>query len=146
MSLSKNVKKRVLVLGSGGREHALVWKISQSQKVEKIFCIPGNAGISNIAECVKMDLKDFSKLASFVKENNIDLTVVGPEAPLSSGISDYFESKGLRIFGPNKKAAKLEASKVFTKKFMQKYGIPTADFQVFSKYDNAIKYIDKVKT
>ncbi|MBU0951988.1 MAG: phosphoribosylamine--glycine ligase [Elusimicrobia bacterium] len=149
MASSKNVKKRVLVLGSGGREHALVWKISQSPKVEKIFCIPGNAGIAGIAECPpagSIDLKDFKKLALFVKENNIDLTVVGSEAPLSAGISDFFQSEGLRVFGPNKKAAQLESSKVFSKKFMQKCGIPTADFQVFNKYDNAIKYIDKIKS
>src|SRR3989339_627719 len=142
---SKSKKRiRVLVLGSGGREHALVWKISQSPQVEKVFCIPGNAGIAEIAQCADVPLDDFEKIVSFVKENDITLTVVGPESALSAGIADYFQAKGLRVFGPSKKGARLECSKIFAKKFMKKHSIPTADFEVFDKHESAIAYIDKV--
>ncbi|OGS22701.1 MAG: phosphoribosylamine--glycine ligase [Elusimicrobia bacterium RIFOXYA2_FULL_39_19] len=135
---------KVLVIGSGGREHALVWKISKSPRVEKIFCVPGNAGMAELAACDNISIADFSALVKYVKTNQIDITVVGPEVPLGQGIVNFFESKGLKIFGPNKKAANLECSKVFSKVFMKKHGIPTAEFQVFKNYSAAIKYIDKV--
>ena len=111
---------KILVVGSGGREHALVWKIQQSNKVEKVFCAPGNAGISKLAECVDIDATDVSKLVEFALAEGIDLTVVGPESSLVAGIVDEFEANNLRIFGPNKKAAILEGSKVFTKEFLKK--------------------------
>lgn len=133
---------KVLVIGSGGREHALVWKIKQSAKVEKIFCAPGNAGISFIAECIPIKVDDFKGLSEFVQKEKIDLTVVGPEVPLAGGIVDYFEAKNLKIFGPNKKAAQLEASKVFAKNIMQKYKIPTAAYKSFTDYSQALKFID----
>ncbi|MCX5781496.1 MAG: phosphoribosylamine--glycine ligase [Elusimicrobia bacterium] len=135
-------KKRVLVIGSGGREHALVWKIAQSPKVEKVFCAPGNPGIQSLAECVLLKIDDFACLEKFVKDNKIDLTVVGPEAPLASGIVDYFNEKGLKIFGPNRTAAKFESSKAFAKNFMRKYGIPTASFNNFKNYENALNFIN----
>jgi len=137
---------KVLVIGGGGREHALVWKISKSPKVSKIFCAPGNAGISRIAECVSIRADDVQGLLSFVKHNKIDVTVVGPEAPLVLGISDAFRSEGLKIFGPSKAASKLEGSKAFSKNIMLKYNIPTAEAGVFTDYDNAIEYIRKKGT
>ena len=117
---------RVLVIGSGGREHTIVWKLAQSERVSKIYCIPGNGGISQIAECVSLDPLNFPEVAEFAKKENVDLTVVGPEIPLVAGIVDFFRAKGLRIFGPNMRAAKIEGSKVFAKNFMKKYNIPTA--------------------
>lgn len=135
---------KILVVGSGGREHALVWKIQQSKKVQKIYCAPGNAGISKHAECVDISATDVEKLLQFAKAEGIDLTVVGPESSLVEGIVDAFEAEGLRIFGPNKDAAILEGSKVFTKEFLQKYDIPTAEFKVFKDKKKAKKYIDSV--
>lgn len=132
---------KILVVGAGGREHALVWKIKQSEKAEKIYCAPGNAGIRKMAECVDISVTDVKKLLKFAKKEKIDLTVVGPEASLVAGIVDLFEKNGLRIFGPTKKAAALEGSKVFSKEFLQKYDIPTADFKVFKDSDKAKKYI-----
>ena len=134
---------KVLVVGSGGREHALVWKIKQSSKVEKVYCAPGNAGIKKLAECIDISATEVKKLADFAVKQNIDLTVVGPEASLVEGIVDLFEKKGLRIFGPTKKAAILEGSKVYTKEFLEKYDIPTAQFKVFKDAKKAKKYIDK---
>ena len=134
---------KVLVIGSGGREHSLVWKINQSSKVEKIFCAPGNAGIRKLAECVDISATDIDALLDFAKKEGIDLTVVGPESSLVEGIVDLFEVNGLRIFGPNKKAAILEGSKVFTKEFLEKYNIPSAFFKVFKDKKKAKKYIDK---
>ena len=134
---------KVLVIGSGGREHSLVWKINQSKKVSKIYCAPGNAGIKKLAECIEIGATDIKKLVSFAKSESIDLTIVGPEASLVEGVVDAFENAGLRIFGPNKKAAILEGSKVFTKEFLKKYDIPTADFKVFKEPKKAKKYIDK---
>lgn len=134
---------KVLVVGSGGREHSLVWKINQSKKVDKIYCAPGNAGIRKLAECVDISATDVKKLVDFAVKQEIDLTVVGPEASLVEGIVDLFEKKGLRIFGPTKKAAILEGSKVFTKEFLKKYDIPSAAFKVFKDPDKAKKYIDK---
>ncbi len=134
---------KVLVVGSGGREHSLVWKIKQSRKVEKVYCAPGNAGIKKLAECIDIAATDVKSLADFAVSEKIDLTVVGPEASLVEGVVDLFEKKGLRIFGPTKKAAILEGSKVFTKEFLAKYDIPTAQFKVFKDAKKAKKYIDK---
>ena len=134
---------KILVIGSGGREHALAWKISQSKRVEKIFCAPANAGISEIAESVPIKAVDINKLLEFAKKEAVDLTVVGPEAPLALGIVDEFQKNGLKIFGPQRFAAKLEASKVFSKQVMAKYGVPTAEFKVFSDADQAKEYVAK---
>ncbi|MDD4909750.1 MAG: phosphoribosylamine--glycine ligase [Candidatus Omnitrophica bacterium] len=135
---------KILVIGSGGREHALVWKIAQSKLVSKIFCAPGNGGISQQAECVDIKADDIAKLLDFARREKIDLTVVGPEAPLAAGIVDEFTNYKLRIFGPQKMAARLEASKVFAKELMAKYKVPTADFDIFEDADAARKYIDKI--
>lgn len=134
---------KVLVVGSGGREHALVWKISQSARVIKIYCAPGNAGIKKMAECVHIAATDIDGLLHFAIKEKIDLTIVGPESSLAAGIVDRFEEEGLRIFGPRKSAAILEGSKVFAKEFMEKYGIPTASFKVFDDLKKARKYIDQ---
>ena len=133
---------KILVVGSGGREHAIVWKIAQSKKVEKIYCAPGNAGISELAECVDIKAMDFKALADFAEEKKIDLTVVGPDDPLVAGIVDVFEERGLRVFGPRKNAAILEGSKAFSKELMKKYNIPTAAYEVFDKPEDAIKYLE----
>ena len=128
---------KVLVVGGGGREHALCWKIAQSPKVKKVYCAPGNAGISKVAECVSISADDISSLKSFVLKEGIDLTVVGPELPLTLGIVDSFEKDRLRIFGPEKDAARLEGSKSFSKKLMEKHNIPTAAYSVFSDLEEA---------
>lgn len=135
---------KILVVGSGGREHALVWKIAQNPKVEKIFCAPGNAGISQMAECVDISATDLEKLAEFVVKEQVYLTVVGPEVPLTLGIVDLFRERGLRIFGPTGKAAALEASKVFTKDLFRKYQIASAAYEVFEDRDQAVRYIERV--
>jgi phosphoribosylamine--glycine ligase len=135
---------KVLVVGSGGREHALVWKISQSSRVKKIYCAPGNAGIKRLAECVDLAVTDIEALLQFAKQEEIDLTIVGPESSLAAGIVDRFEEEGLRIFGPRKNSAILEGSKVFSKEFMEKYAIPTASFKVFTDLKKARKYIDQI--
>lgn len=132
---------RVLVIGGGGREHALVWKLAQSSRVEKIYCVPGNPGISQIAQCVSMDIMNNKEMVSFALENKIDLTVVGPEAPLTNGIVDAFTASGLRIFGPSGAAARIEGSKAFAKELMKKYNIPTARFEVFTNAEAAKEYI-----
>jgi phosphoribosylamine--glycine ligase len=132
---------KVLVVGGGGREHAIIWKLSKSPKVTKIYAAPGNAGISDIAENVSIDATDVESLKDFALKENIDLTVVGPEAPLVEGIVDIFSSNGLKIFGPAKKGALLEGSKVFAKNMMKKYNIPTADFKVFDNFSEAKDYI-----
>ncbi len=134
---------KVLVVGSGGREHALVWKISQSPRVEKIYCAPGNGGISQIAECVDIEATDIKGLVQFAKKKRIDLTVIGPELPLTFGIVDRFQENGLPIFGPNRAAAEIEGSKGFAKRFMKKYKIPTADYQIFTDPEEAVAYINK---
>ncbi|MBP7088527.1 MAG: phosphoribosylamine--glycine ligase [Candidatus Omnitrophica bacterium] len=136
---------RVLVIGSGGREHCLAWKISQSSRVDKIYCAPGNGGISLIAENVNISATDIKGLLEFAIKNNIDLTVVGPETPLVAGIVDEFELEGLPVFGPSKDLALLEGSKVFAKELMHKYGIPTADFKVFDDARQAKEYIANKK-
>lgn len=132
---------KVLVIGGGGREHALVWKIAQSPLVKKIYCAPGNAGISQQAECVPIPSEDAEGLVAFAVKQRLDLTVVGPEAPLASGIADTFRKKGLPIFGPNKRAAEIEASKVFAKSFMEKYGISSAEARIFDRKDAALGYV-----
>jgi phosphoribosylamine--glycine ligase len=135
---------KVLVVGSGGREHAFVWKLKQSPRVSKIYCAPGNAGIRKMATCVDLSSGDVKGLVKFAVSNKINLTIVGPEDPLTRGIVDAFEKKGLRIFGPNAAAAELEGSKVFTKDFLKKYNIPSAAYKVFTKRGPARKYIDKI--
>lgn len=132
---------KILVVGSGGREHALVWKISQSPLVQKIYCAPGNGGIGKQAECIDIKADDINGLKNFALKEKIDLTVVGPEIVLVKGIVDEFEKTGLKIFGPNKKASQLEGSKVFSKNLMKKYGIPTAEFRVFENSKEAISYV-----
>ncbi|MBN4077804.1 phosphoribosylamine--glycine ligase [Nitrospina gracilis] len=133
---------QVLVIGGGGREHALVWKIKQSPRVENIFCAPGNAGTAEIAENIPIAADDIDSLLEFAVGNDIGLTVVGPEQPLVKGIVDRFEEKGLRIFGPNARAAELEGSKSFSKDIMKKYGLPTAEYKTFNSADSAAKYIE----
>ena len=135
---------KVLVVGGGGREHAMVWKIHQSPLVKKIYCAPGNAGISELAECVPISAGDLDQLLAFARQKKIDLTVVGPEDPLSMGIVDRFEQEGLRIFGASQKAAAIEASKSFAKHIMTKYGVPTAEGEAFTSYKKAEAYIKKV--
>lgn len=132
---------KILVVGSGGREHALVWKIAQSPLAEKIYCAPGNAGIEEIAACIDIGAEDIDALLNFAVEKKVDLTIIGPEAPLALGIVDKFKRRGLRIFGPSLRASQLESSKVFAKKIMKKYGIPTADFEVFDDYREALDYV-----
>jgi phosphoribosylamine---glycine ligase len=133
---------KILVVGSGGREHSLVWKIKQSKRVDKVYCAPGNAGISRLADCVDIKVTDIDALLQFAKKEAIDLTVVGPESSLVAGIVDLFEDNGLRIFGPSQRAAELEGSKVFCKQFFEKYHIPSAPFKVFTEAKKAKKYID----
>lgn len=132
---------KVLVVGSGGREHAIVWKLAQSRHIDKIYCTPGNAGIAEIAECIDVDLSDFDALVDFVRYEWIDLTIVGPEDPLSKGIVDAFEKEGRRIVGPSKAAARIESSKVFAKEFMKRHRIPTAEYKVFTSYLHAEDYV-----
>ena len=133
---------KVLIVGSGGREHAIAWKVAQSPKVDKIYCAPGNAGIEEYAECVSIGAMEFDKLVSFAKEKNIDLTIVGMDDPLVGGIVDAFEAEGLRVFGPRKNAAILEGSKAFSKDLMKKYNIPTAAYENFDSADEAVKYLE----
>ncbi len=132
---------RVLVVGSGGREHALCWKIAQSEKVDKVYCAPGNAGMTQVADIVSISAGDISGLAAFVEKEKIDFTIVGPELPLVEGIVDEFERLGLPVFGPTKRASILEGSKVFTKKFLTKYKIPTANYAVFTDAAEAKTYL-----
>ena len=132
---------KILVIGSGGREHALAWKISQSSRLEKLYCAPGNAGTMSIAENVPLGASDIQGLADFASNEKIDLTVVGPELPLILGIVDEFEKKGLKIFGPNKNAAELEGSKVFAKQFMERHKIPTAKFKVAESLEQAMEIL-----
>ncbi len=134
---------RVLVIGGGGREHALVWKISQSPKVTDIYCVPGNAGTAEIAKNVPIAVDQIDQLLEFAEKNAIGLTVVGPEQPLVMGIVDRFQEKGLRVFGPTARAAELEGSKVFSKNIMKKYDLPTAEYKTFTSHELARKYFDK---
>ncbi|HSO19510.1 MAG TPA: phosphoribosylamine--glycine ligase, partial [Desulfosarcina sp.] len=135
---------KVLVIGGGGREHAYAWKMAQSPLVKKVFCAPGNAGIATVATCVPIDADNIPALVAFAKEEAVDLTVCGPEAPLAKGIVDVFEAEGLKIFGASRKAAELEASKSFSKYLMEKYGIPTAKGQAFTRLAAARAYLKKV--
>ena len=132
---------QVLVIGSGGREHTLVWKLAQSHKVKKIYCAPGNGGISRHAELVDIKAEDIEGLLKFTKDKKIDLVVVGPERPLALGIVDIFTAEGIKIFGPTKELAKMESSKAFSKELMKKFGVPTADFKIFKNADEAKDYI-----
>jgi len=134
---------RVLVIGGGGREHALVWKINQSPKVTEVFCAPGNAGTAEIATNIPIPADQIDDLITFAQEKDIGLTVVGPEQPLVMGIVDRFQEKGLRVFGPTARAAELEGSKAFSKDIMKKYGLPTADYETFTSYEEAQKYLAK---
>src|SRR5699024_5084833 len=136
---------KVLIIGSGGREHAIAWKVAKSPKVEKIYCAPGNGGNSQVAECVPIGAMEFDKLAAFAKEKEIDLTIVGMDDPLVGGVVDVFEKEGLRVFGPRKNAAILEGSKAFSKDLMKKYQIPTAGYETFSDPDAAMAYLETAK-
>ena len=136
---------KVLVIGSGGREHALVWKIRQSPRVSQIYCAPGNAGIADHAELVGLAADDIDGLCAFAEKEQIDLTIVGPELPLSLGIVDLFAARGLRVFGPNRAAAQLEGSKAFSKELMRQQGVPTAAYGIFHDPDEASRYLEKVE-
>lgn len=136
---------KVLVVGSGGREHAICWKLSQDSNVDKIYAIPGNAGISSIANCLPFKVEDIDSIVKFAKENRIDWTIVGPELPLAIGISDKFKENGLEIWGPVRNLAKLEASKAFAKEIMRKAGIPTADFRIFDNFGDIKEFLKKEK-
>ena len=136
---------KVLIVGGGGREHAIAMAVSKSKRVDKIYCAPGNAGIADIAECVPIGVMEFDKLTDFALKEQIDLTVVAPDDPLVAGAVDTFEEKGLRVFGPRKNAAILEGSKAFSKDLMKKYNIPTAAYENFSDADKAIEYLENAK-
>jgi len=136
---------KILVVGSGGREHAICWKIAQSKKVEKLYCAPGNAGIAEYAECVNIGAMELEKLADFAEEKQIDLTVIGMDDPLVAGVVDVFEARGLKVFGPRKNAAILEGSKAFSKDLMKKYSIPTAGYEVFNSSEAALAYLETAK-
>ena len=136
----------VLVIGSGGREHTICWSLAKSPKVDKIYCLPGNGGISQIAECVPISVMDFDAIIDFVDSHkDIELTVVAPDDPLAAGLVDRLEEKGHRAFGPRANAAIIEASKAFSKYLMKKYGIPTAKYEEFDSYDKAVEYLSKAK-
>ena len=134
---------RILLIGSGGREHALAWKIAKNDRVEKIFVAPGNGGTAIEDKCENIDITDIDELLSFAIRESIDLTIVGPEDPLTKGIVDKFKEKGLKIFGPSKRAARLEGSKSFSKDFMKKYGVKTAEYEVFYNHQEALEYLNK---
>lgn len=134
---------KVLIVGGGGREHAIAYKLSQSPLVNKLYCAPGNGGIAKIAECVPIKATDIENMVDFAKKNKIDLTVVAPDDPLVMGMVDAFEKEGLKAFGPRANAAVIEGSKVFSKQLMKKYNIPTAKYEVFDSFSEAIKYIEK---
>lgn len=133
----------VLIIGSGGREHALAWKLSQSKDADRLFCVPGNGGISDVAECHDLNVSDTAGLIDFAKRMKVDLVVVGPENPLAGGIVDAFEEKGIPIFGPVARGANIEASKIFSKELMKASGVPTAPFKIFDDYSKAIAFIEK---
>lgn len=139
------IKMKILIIGGGGREHAIARKVAQSSKVDKLYCAPGNAGISECAECVDIAVGDFTGLADFAEKEKIDLTVVGPDDPLVAGVVDVFENRGLRVFGPRKNAAIIEGSKAFSKDLMKKYNIPSAAYETFDCSNDAIEYLKKSK-
>ena len=134
---------KLLLIGSGGREHALAWKMAQSKKVEKIFVAPGNGGTAIENKCENVNITDLDELVLFAKKENIDLTVVGPEDPLTKGIVNKFKKEGLKIFGPAESAAQLEGSKSFSKEFMKKYGVKTAQYETFTDVNKALEYLEK---
>ena len=136
---------KIAILGSGGREHDLTFSISKSNKVKRIYCLPGNAGTSSLAENISIDINNFDAVYEFLKKNNIDFVVVGPEDPLVNGIVDYLENLNIKVFGPNKVASQLEGSKIFTKNLCKKYNIPTAEFGIFKNADESYNYIDNAK-
>ena len=136
---------KVLIVGGGGREHAIAASVAKSSRVEQIYCAPGNAGIGKIAECVPIGAMEFEKLAAFAKENAVDFTIIGMDDPLAGGIVDVFEREGLRVFGPRKNAAILEGSKAFSKDLMKKYGIPTARYETFDDPKDALAYLETAK-
>ena len=136
---------KVLIVGSGGREHAIAWKVAQSPKVDKIYCAPGNAGIAELAECVDISVMDFDKLVAFAKEKAIDFVIVGPDDPLVAGCVDAFEKENIKVFGPRRNAAIIEGSKAFSKDLMKKYHIPTAAYENFTDPDAAIAYLENAK-
>lgn len=136
---------KILIVGGGGREHAIAWKLAKSPKVEKLYCAPGNAGIAEVAECVNIGVMEFDKLVAFAKAHEIDLTVVAPDDPLAAGAVDAFEAAGLRAFGPRANAAILEGSKAFSKDLMKKYGIPTAAYETFNDPEKALAYLETAK-
>lgn len=133
---------KVLIIGGGGREHAIAWKVSKSPRVEKLYCAPGNAGIAQLAECVDIGVMDFQKQVEFAREQGVDLTIIGPDDPLAAGAVDAFEEAGLRVFGPRRNAAVLEGSKAFSKDLMKKYGIPSAAYETFDSPEKALKYLE----
>lgn len=136
---------KVLIVGGGGREHAIAWKLSKSSKVEALYCAPGNAGIAECAECIDIGVMEFDKLIAFAKEKEIDLAVIGPDDPLAAGITDAFSDAGIRTFGPRKNAAILESSKAFSKDLMKKYKIPTAAYETFDSSEKALEYLETAK-
>ena len=133
---------KILLVGSGGREHAIAWKLAKSEKVSKIFVAPGNGGTAIENKCENINITDIDELVVFAKENNIDLTFIGPEDPLTKGITDKFKAAGLRCFGPDSKGAQLEGSKAFSKDFMKKYGVKTAQYETFKECDKAKAYLE----
>ena len=138
------MKMKVLIIGSGGREHAIAWSVAKSERVDKIYCAPGNGGISQYAECVDISAMEFDRLADFASENAIDLTIVGMDDPLVGGVVDVFEERGLRVFGPRKNAAIIEGSKSFSKDLMKKYNIPTCHYETFHSPEEALLYLENV--
>ncbi len=136
---------KIAILGSGGREHALAIQISKSKKLEKLYCIPGNAGTSIIGKNIKLKLDNFSEIYNFLKVKQIDLVIVGPEKPLVDGIVDYLNKKNIKVFGPNQKVSQLEGSKIFTKKICEKYNIPTANFGIFKNKEETFKFLQNKK-
>ncbi len=134
---------RILILGSGGREHAITWKLNQSSAVDQLYCAPGNAGIAEIARCFPLNLNDFEQVKDFIEAEKIDFTVVGPEQPLVAGLVDFLTAHGHAVFGPNQKAARLEGSKIFAKNFMKKYNIPTAAYETFTDPQKALQYLEQ---
>ena len=130
---------KVMIVGSGGREHAIAWKVSQSPKVDQIYCVPGNAGMADLAECVDISVEDIDGCVNFAKEKGVDLVVVGPEVPLVLGMADAMQEAGIRVFGPNKKCAQFEGSKAFTKDFLMRHNIPTAQYKEYHSYDDIVK-------
>lgn len=134
---------RILVVGGGGREHAICWALKKSPKVQELYCAPGNGGIAGVAECVPIQVNQFEEIAQFAIDRSVDLVVIGPDDPLSEGIVDHLEAKQIAVFGPRKNAAIIEGSKVFTKQLLKKYSIPTAAYESFDQYDAAVDYLRK---